>query len=173
MTLLPLSAHGCDAPACPTVALSPDRHALPAGWSRLSSTAWLDEPGWQKPFELTRTGRRRAESQIPGKLDLMGGHFSLAFCHLHPLDGDPADNPLLSHRPKTVGARPRGRGRNRDPYASVSCSCGWSGGIQAAAYMVRSRPEEQSVPSYTIERAWWRHLPEALRGYSAPRKWHP
>ncbi|GAA3878669.1 hypothetical protein GCM10022243_49230 [Saccharothrix violaceirubra] len=130
----------CDAPRCPVSATGESASSTPAGWSRLSSTAHL-------------AGVRETRGTVSPS-DRARGSFSLLLCpdHAQAFDG---------HRPVTDGRPPRpGRGAVA---VHVACTCG---GLSTYADAATVAGDTGGVPAHLPERAWWLHLPVALRWYT-------
>lgn len=145
MTIQTTRVYLCDAPGC--AASSPGKE-LPADWFRVDSAAHLATEA--PPVKLAR---RRSNSL--SRLERSAGAIFLHLCPEHPTAFD-------GHYPRTSSV-PASRGS--DTLVYVSCSCGVSlGGVQN--YLAISSSEE-GAPSHSAERAWWRHLPEDLRGYTS------
>lgn len=138
----------CDSPACTATAVVEEIRDSPDGWTRLSSTTHLAswKPGRKIP------GTRRIDRSTLG--DLMCGSFSLHLCPDHP-------DAFADHLPQTEGdiLRPRESYRR----IVVRCSCDWR--TTTNDLIIVGDPTKDG-PRRQPEQAWWRHLPDELKGYA-------
>jgi len=140
----------CDAPGCTTAVLVEALADPVDGWTRIRSEDHLRD--WS-PGRVPAAGRRtRADRRT--RNDVLSGSFTLHLCHEHR-------DAFTAHVPLTTGTM---SGRAGERNTTVACSCGqfstW--GIRQA-HRVGPRSEG---PAYLPERAWWSHLPAALKTYA-------
>jgi hypothetical protein len=135
----------CDAPDCTAATLVEQISDRPDGWTRIRSTAHLDN---QPPLTYGRGRSRRTVSMG----DLSAGSFTLHLCPKHPGTFD-------GHKPTTQGA-PKDRGDFRRR-VNVGCSCGFSKPLGAWDGMVVGQR-----PALVSEFFWWQHLPTELQAYA-------
>lgn len=136
----------CDALDCTATALVEQISDRPDGWTRIRSTAHLDN--WRPGQQLTLTSGRKHKDQRTHS-DIHGGAFTLHLCPKHP-------DVFADHLPQTEGAT-GSRGRYS---TTVRCGGGWS------TWGVRQERVVGRRPSHAPEWEWWQHLPAELQGYS-------